>query len=278
MTTTLNLRGTIVDFSRPKIMGILNVTDDSFYDGGRHNTLDRALLQVDKMLQEGADLIDIGGQSTRPGATTLSAEEELDRILPVFEAIKSQFPNAFVSIDTYYSTIADTLLSLGADVINDVSSGEMDPEIIDVVASYQCPYILMHHCGIPAGKSHLPADANVLTEVFDYFVRKMRILQAKNVHQVILDPGFGFGKTIDQNYQLLRNLSFFQTFDHLILAGISRKSMIYKLLDISPEEALSATSALHMCALQNGARLLRVHDVKEAAQVVRLFDKLTQLA
>ena len=159
MATTLNLRGTIVDFSRPKIMGILNVTDDSFYDGGRHNTLDRALLQVDKMLQEGADLIDIGGQSTRPGATTLSAEEELDRILPVFEAIKAQFPNAFVSIDTYYSTVADTLLSLGADVINDVSGGEMDPEIIDVVASYQCPYILMHHCGCLLYTLTLPTKA-----------------------------------------------------------------------------------------------------------------------
>ncbi len=277
MATTLNLRGTIMAFDQPKIMGILNVTKDSFYDGGRYSDVAAALLQVDKMVLEGVDIIDIGGQSTRPGAQQLAADEELSQILPVFMAIRTRYPALAVSIDTFYASVADKLLSCGADLINDVSGGDQDPSIIEVVASYQCPYILMHHQGTPADMQLNPRYHNLLTDVFDYFVRKISFLHEMKIYDVVVDPGFGFGKTLEDNYQLLRHLSVFKQFNALVLAGISRKSMIYKLLEISPDTALSATSALHMVALQNGANILRAHDVQEAVQVRRLFEQLRKV-
>ncbi|MFT5833792.1 MAG: dihydropteroate synthase [Cognaticolwellia sp.] len=271
---TINCKGKLLDLSTPKIMGILNVTPDSFFDGGRYNSMDNALFQVEKMLEEGADIIDIGGMSSRPGAEIISTEEELKRVIPIVEAITKRFEESILSIDTVKSEVAKQAIEAGGHLINDISAGQFDDKLYETVAALDVPYILMHMNGSPKTMQHDPKYDNVITHVTDFFIREVGILRELGVKDILLDVGFGFGKTIDHNYQLLKQLKDFQIIDSPILVGISRKSMIYKLLNIQPQAALSATSALHLLALQNGGNLLRVHDVKEAKEVIELWKQI----
>jgi dihydropteroate synthase len=271
---TINCKGKLLDLSTPKIMGILNVTPDSFFDGGRYNSMDNALFQVEKMLEEGADIIDIGGMSSRPGAEIISTEEELKRVIPIVEAITKRFEESILSIDTVKSEVAKQAIEAGGHLINDISAGQFDDKLYETVAALDVPYILMHMNGSPKTMQHDPKYDNVITHVTDFFIREVGILRELGVKDILLDVGFGFGKTIDHNYQLLKQLKDFQIIDSPILVGISRKSMIYKLLNIQPQAALSATSALHLLALQNGGNLLRVHDVKEAKEVIKLWKQI----
>lgn len=271
---TINCKDKLLDLSTPKIMGILNVTPDSFFDGGRYDSVDNALFQVEKMLAEGADIIDIGGMSSRPGAEIISTEEELKRVIPVVEAIQQRFSDAILSIDTVKAEVAKQAIEAGGHLINDISAGQFDDKLYETVAKLDVPYCLMHINGTPKTMQHNPHYDNVITHVTDFFIREVGILRDLGVKDIILDVGFGFGKTIEHNYQLLKNLNDFKIFDLPLLVGVSRKSMIYKFLDITPDAALSATSALHFLALQNGGNLLRVHDVKEAKEVVLLWEKV----
>ena len=275
---TLKCRGKLIDISKPKLMGILNITPDSFFDGGENNSLKSALKQTEKMLSEGADFIDIGGMSSRPGAELISFEEEKKRILPVINAIVQEFPNAILSIDTFRSEIAKITINEGASVINDISGGDMDEKMFQTIASLKCPYILMHMRGNSKTMQSLTEYENVTIDVINELSKKIERLHKLNISDIIIDPGFGFSKTIEQNYQLLNELDIFSKVLELpILAGISRKSMIYKQLNIEPKDALNATTALNMVALQKGAKILRVHDVKEAKQVLDLYLALTKI-
>jgi dihydropteroate synthase len=274
---TINCKGKLLDLSTPKIMGILNVTPDSFFDGGRYDAVDNALFQVEKMLVEGADIIDIGGMSSRPEAEIISTEEELKRVIPVVEAIQQRFSDAILSIDTVKAEVAKQAIEAGGHLVNDISAGQFDDKLYETVAMLNVPYCLMHMSGTPKMMQHNPQYDDVITHVTDFFIREVGILRDLGVKDIILDVGFGFGKTIEHNYQLLKNLNDFKIFDLPLLVGVSRKSMIYKFLDITPESALSATSALHFLALQNGGNLLRVHDVKEAKEVIFLWEKVNDV-
>jgi dihydropteroate synthase len=274
---TINCKGKLLDLSTPKIMGILNVTPDSFFDGGRYNSVDNALFQVEKMLGEGADIIDVGGMSSRPGAEVISTEEELRRVIPIVEAIQQRFSDAILSIDTVKAEVAKQAIEAGGRLVNDISAGQFDAQLYETVARLNVPYFLMHMNGTPKTMQHNPEYDNVVTHVTDFFIREVGILRALGVKDIILDVGFGFGKTIEHNYQLLKKLQDFKIFDLPLLVGVSRKSMIYKFLDIEPESALNATSALHFLALQNGGNLLRVHDVKEAKEVIQLWQKINEV-
>jgi dihydropteroate synthase len=274
---TINCKGKLLDLSTPKIMGILNVTPDSFFDGGRYNSVDNALFQVEKMLGEGADIIDVGGMSSRPGAEVISTEEELRRVIPIVKAIQMRFSDAILSIDTVKAEVAKQAIEAGGHLVNDISAGQFDAQLYETVARLNVPYFLMHMNGTPKTMQHNPEYDNVVTHVTDFFIREVGILRALGVKDIILDVGFGFGKTIEHNYQLLKKLQDFKIFDLPLLVGVSRKSMIYKFLDIEPESALNATSALHFLALQNGGNLLRVHDVKEAKEVIQLWQKINEV-
>jgi dihydropteroate synthase len=274
---TINCKGKLLDLSTPKIMGILNVTPDSFFDGGRYNSVDNALFQVEKMLGEGADIIDVGGMSSRPGAEVISTEEELRRVIPIVKAIQMRFSDAILSIDTVKAEVAKQAIEAGGRLVNDISAGQFDAQLYETVARLNVPYFLMHMNGTPKTMQHNPEYDNVVTHVTDFFIREIGILRALGVKDIILDVGFGFGKTIEHNYQLLKKLQDFKIFDLPLLVGVSRKSMIYKFLDIEPESALNATSALHFLALQNGGNLLRVHDVKEAKEVIQLWQKINEV-
>jgi dihydropteroate synthase len=274
MSTTLSINcgGTLLSLDKPRVMGILNVTPDSFYDGGKY-TSDRAIMnQVERMLSEGADLIDVGGMSSRPGAVLIDEELEVKRVIPVVRGILAHFPNTLISVDTIRSSVAREAAAAGAVMINDISAGKFDAKMCSTVAELQLPYVLMHMQGSPEDMQHNPEYSQVTVEVLDFFIQKLGELRALGVKDVILDPGFGFGKTVDHNYQLLTNLSAFSMLDCPVLAGLSRKSMICKVLEVNPSKALNGTTALHMVALQNGARLLRVHDVKEARETISLFE------
>lgn len=275
MVKTINFNGKIVDISSPIVMGILNITDDSFYDGGKYRNINEALKQIEVMLHEGADIIDIGAQSTRPRAIQLSVDEEISRLQQIIPIAKKEFPNAILSIDTFYGAVADKVLSMGADMINDISGGDFDPTIFDIIAKYKCPYVLMHHKGTPTDMQINPQYQDVTLEVTDYFIHKIGELHQKGVYEIILDLGYGFGKTLEHNYTLLKNSSVFSKFNLPILTGISRKSMVYKLFNTNSKEALNGTTALHMFALLNGSKILRVHDVKEAKEVITLYNQLS---
>lgn len=272
--TTLNCAGRLIDISRPIIMGIINVTEDSFYAGSRFTALDAILQQAEKMLREGAQILDIGGMSSRPGATIISAEEEVKRIAPVIDALTKRFPEAILSLDTIYGHSAKVGAELGVGMINDISAGRLDASMYPTVAELGLPYVLVHMQGQPGNMQKNPEYKDVVTEVLDFFIAEVGKLRTLGVKDIILDPGFGFGKKLVHNYTLLKNMHVFKILDAPILAGLSRKSMIYRLLEIEPEAALNGTTALHMVALQQGAKILRVHDVRPAAEVIRLWETL----
>ncbi|NUO02601.1 MAG: dihydropteroate synthase [Saprospiraceae bacterium] len=272
--TTLNCRGHLLSLEEPVVMGILNVTPDSFYDGGRYTDLDAALFQVDAMLGAGAAIIDIGGMSSRPGAEILLPDAELKRVLPIVKAIAKRFPEAILSIDTIYSKTAKTCAEAGVAIINDISGGRFDDTLFQTVADLGLPYVLMHMKGEPGNMQGQAVYQDIVTEVLDFFIEGIGRLRALGVRDILLDPGFGFGKTAEHNFRLLNNLHVFQLTGCPVVAGISRKSMIWKSLKITPEEALNGTTALHMVALQQGARVLRAHDVRPAMETIQLWKTL----
>ena len=269
--TTLNCRGQLVDLSLPKVMGILNVSPDSFFDGGRFSSKAAIVEQVKKMLEEGATFIDVGAVSSRPGADFVSAKDEVTRLLPVVEMLVERFPNILLSVDTWRAEVAQKSLEKGACMINDISGGQWDEDLFDVVNEFQVPYILMHSKGTPENMQKNPQYENVVEEIIEFFDRQLSKLR---LNDVILDPGFGFGKSVEHNFEILKRLNEFRLFGRPVLAGISRKSMICKTLQVNPENALNGTTALDVLAVQSGAQILRVHDVKEAVEVVRLVGGL----
>lgn len=261
-----------LDFSTSQVMGIINVTPDSFYDGGTNRTNDAVILTAEKHLKEGATILDIGGMSSRPGAELISEEEELSRVIPALQLVLKYFPSALISIDTFRGKVADEALSNGASIINDISAGRFDESIVEVVAKRKCPYIIMHIQGIPQNMQQNPSYENVVKEVKAFFEERVAFMNRQGVKNLILDVGFGFGKTVAHNYQLLSCLKEFKAFGYPILAGVSRKSMLTKLLEISTEQSLNATTVANTLALVNGANILRVHDVKEAVEVLKIYN------
>ena len=251
-------------------MGILNVTEDSFFDGGKYENEKQIIDRCKKMLEEGASIIDLGAQSSRPGATLIEAEQELEKLLPIIKLLKTETPEIIISIDTFWAKTAKECIQGGAHIINDISAGEMDNKMFDTIAKLQVPYIIMHMQGTPTNMQSNPTYKNVVTDIVAYFKDKIKTLKAKGVEQIIIDPGFGFGKTLAHNYQLLNALEQLQKFEIPVLIGTSRKSMIYKLLDTNPQQALNGTSVIHTIALQKGASILRVHDVKEAMECIKI--------
>ncbi len=271
--TTLNCGGQLLDLSTPQIMGVLNVTPDSFYDGGKYADEKSLLAQTEKMISEGAAIIDVGGMSTRPKAEMISEEEEIKRAIPVIENIKKHFPSAIISIDTFRSPVAKVAVDAGATIINDVSGGNLDKKMFETVAKLRLPYILMHMQGTPETMQVNPVYKNVTLDIIDFFKQKIIQLESLGVTDIIIDLGFGFGKTPEHNFQLLKSLGDFRLLDKPILAGLSRKTGMIKLaVGIKPAYALNATTVLNTIALLNGASILRVHDVKEAVEAVKLVN------
>jgi dihydropteroate synthase len=271
---TINCKGRLIDLSSPKVMGILNITPDSFYDGGRLNSEREILAHVETMLNEGAFFIDIGAYSSRPGATHIDEDEELQRILPVIQMILKRFPEALLSIDTFRANVAERCVHAGACMINDISAGNLDPHMMQTISALGVPYIMMHMKGTPQNMRHQTDYSDLLKDILFYFSQKIASARQLQVVDLIIDPGFGFAKTLEQNYKLLTNLNLFQTLDLPILVGLSRKSMIYKALETSAKEALIGTVSLNTVALQKGANILRVHDVKQAVESVKLMQML----
>jgi dihydropteroate synthase len=276
-TGTINCQGSLLDLSKPVIMGIINITEDSFFAGSRTQHIDLILQRAAQHLEEGAQILDIGAQSTRPGAIDVGPDTELERLLPAVRTLKEHYPQAIISIDTYYANVADQTINAGAAIINDISAGNIDKDMIPTVGRLQVPYIAMHMKGTPANMQQRPDYKDVTQEVLDYFIRKRAECLQAGIKDIIIDPGFGFGKTIAHNYTLLKKLHVFHMLDCPLLIGISRKSMIYKLLDITPAEALNGTTILHTLALQQGARILRVHDVKAAMEAVKITQYVNAL-
>ena len=267
----MNCEGKLIDLSTPRIMGILNVTPDSFFDGGKNNTIQKALIKAEQMLLDGATFIDIGGYSSRPNATHIATSEEINRTAPIIEAIKKQFPNALISIDTFRSEVAKVALNSGACIVNDISAGKLDARMFDLVMKMQKPYIAMHMRGNPQDMHTKTNYTNVASEVVKELSSITNTLALQGVNDVIIDPGFGFSKTLEQNYKLLNNLELLQVLKRPILVGVSRKSMIYNLLKINSEESMNGTTVINTIALLKGANILRVHDVKEASEIVSIF-------
>lgn len=272
---TINCKGTLIDLSRPRVMGILNMTPDSFHDGGSYKNQKDVLLKVESMLEEGATFIDVGGYSSRPGADHVAENEELKRVIPVVELLVKEFPHILISIDTFRSKVADLSIKAGAAIINDISAGNLSPDMFNTIAKHQVPYIMMHMKGKPRNMQDNPVYDDVVKEMVFYFSEKIKQARDQKINDIVIDPGFGFGKTLEHNYEILNNLEFFKNLDKPILVGLSRKSMIYKLLKTSSEEALNGTTALHSIALMKGANILRVHDVKEAMECVKLVGQMS---
>jgi len=272
----LNINGGVFDLSSPKIMGVLNVTPDSFYDGGVFSNEKKILAQVEKMILDGADIIDIGGFSSKPGAKTISLKEEEKRVIPIIKLINKTFNKIIISVDTFRSEIAEKSLNEGASIINDISGGDLDKNIYQISYKYKAPYIMMHMNGVPLNMQNNPKYENINHDIIKDFTSKIDSAEKKGVCDIIIDPGFGFGKTIQHNYQILNNLKLYTVLKKPILVGISRKSMIYKLLKTEPSKALNGTTSLNTIALINGANILRVHDVKEAKEVIKLYSFLKE--
>ena len=273
LANSINCGNKLISLEHPIVMGILNTTPDSFYDGGKFNEEIAFIKRFEQMLDEGAMIIDIGGASSRPGAAALTTQEEITRTIPFIKSAIKQFPDAVISIDTYNSEVAKEAVYAGAQIINDISGGSLDNNMFDTVAALKVPYILMHMKGSPENMKEMASYENMILEIYQYFQSKISALQNRGVKDIILDPGFGFAKNIKQNYVLLKNLNIFKNLHLPILAGLSRKSMIYKSLGITAEESLNGTTALNMISLINGASILRVHDVKEAVQTIQLYKR-----
>jgi len=271
---TINCKGELIDLTLPKIMGILNLTPDSFYDGGKYKDEKSILLQIEKMLQEGATFIDIGAYSSRPGAEVVSEDEELRRIIAIVELLIKTFPQITLSIDTFRSKVAGRCLEAGAALINDISAGRLDKNMLATIAKYKAPYIMMHMKGTPQNMQQNTVYENLLTDILHYFSQRVSAARALGIHDVIIDPGFGFAKTLEQNFELLQKLDLFQNLNLPVLVGLSRKSMIYKTLETNAQNALNGTTALNMLALSKNANILRVHDVKEAVECTKLYENL----
>lgn len=272
---TINIKGELLELSQPIVMGILNITPDSFFAESRKQGEQEIVTRVAEIVTQGGKIVDIGAQSTRPSSTLLSSKEEIERLKPVLNIINKEFPDAILSVDTFYSDVARFCVEEhGVDIINDISGGEMDKNMFDTVASLNVPYILMHMRGTPQTMSQLTDYNNLVQDIFYYFSKKIAELHLKGVNDIIIDPGFGFSKTIDQNYELMASLKGFSIFELPLLVGISRKKMIYNLIDSTAEESLNGTSILNTFALQNRADILRVHDVKEAVEAVKITEKL----
>jgi dihydropteroate synthase len=272
---TLNCQGKILSLHEPVVMGILNVTPDSFFAGSRTTSEKTVLERAQKLLSEGAAILDIGGYSSRPGAVDISSEEEQNRIVPAIKSLKQEFPDVVISVDTFRADVAQAAIEAGAAIINDISGGTIDGRMFATTAALQVPYILMHMRGTPQTMQTLTQYQDLLPEMLRYFAEKVDALRRLGVNDIIIDPGFGFAKTVEQNYEVLRQLEIFRILELPVLSGLSRKSMTYKTLGIGPEEALNGTTALNMMALTKGAKILRVHDVKEAVQTVKLYLKTT---
>ena len=273
---TINLNGNLMDLSTPKIMGILNVTPDSFYDGGMFDSNKKILDHVEKMLTDGADIMDVGGYSSRPGAKEVKLKDEIKRVVPTIELIKKEFNETTISVDTFRSEVALQAVNSGASIINDISGGDLDPNMFNCVAELNVPYIIMHMQGNPKNMQNNPLYENIIVEIIENLSKKVFKATEAGVIDVIIDPGFGFGKTIEHNYKILSELSFFKELDCPILVGLSRKSMIYSLLEEKPENVLNGTTCLNTVSILNGANILRVHDVKEAKEVVKLTNFLNK--
>lgn len=271
---TINIGGNLIDLSIPKVMGILNLTPDSFYDGGKYNTAENALKQTEKMLTEGADFIDIGAYSSRPRAEHITQEEELERLIPIIKLVKTQFNNAVISVDTFRAAVAEQAVAEGAQIINDISAGEMDVNMFETISRLRVPYILMHMKGTPQTMQQNPQYTDVLIEVCDYFLPKIKRLTALGAVDLIIDPGFGFAKNTDHNYELLGKLQMLKILEVPVMVGVSRKSMVYKPLGSTSTDALNGTTVLNTVALMKGAGILRVHDVKQAVEAVKLVSKI----
>jgi dihydropteroate synthase len=275
MNNTININGDLLDLSTPIVMGILNITPDSFYAGSRKQEISDILNRVQEILSQGGTIIDIGAQSTRPTSELLSAQEEISRLVPALTAINNEFPEAIISVDTFYSEVAEYCVNKHRiSIINDISGGEIDKKMFETVAHLQVPYILMHMRGTPQTMQQLTNYNHLIQDISFYFSEKIAKLHHLGVNDIIIDPGFGFSKDVDQNYELMRHLSFFENFDLPLLVGVSRKSMACKLLDIKAKDALNATTILNTYALMNGANILRVHDVKEAMETIKITEQL----
>lgn len=270
----INCKGRLIDLHHPKVMGILNLTPDSFYDGGKYKSAADILRQVEKMISAGAAFIDMGAYSSRPRAMHISQDEELSRLLPVLELVLKEFPDALISIDTFRSHVAHTAIRSGACMVNDISGGSMDEDMFETIAKLQVPYILMHMVGTPQTMQQNVQYENLVKDIIFYFSKKVFELRKLGVNDLILDPGFGFSKTLDQNFELLQKLELFSGMNLPLLVGLSRKSMLYKLLDLDADRALNATTSVNTIALMKGASILRVHDVQEAMETVSIFEKI----
>ncbi len=271
---TINCKGQLIDLSSPKVMGIINVTPDSFFDGGKYKDESTILNQVETMLKNRTTFIDVGGYSSRPGADNVSETEELNRIIPVIELILKHFPETLISVDTFRSEVAKKSIEAGSALINDISAGKLDDNMLSTIGKLSVPFIMMHMKGNPKTMQQQTDYDDLVKEVISYFAERIAAAHAERINDIIIDPGFGFAKTLEQNYELLNHLELLNILDKPILAGVSRKSMIYKSLNTTSKNALNGTTALHMVALQNGSRILRVHDVKEAMECVTLYNQL----
>ncbi|MGY8949597.1 MAG: dihydropteroate synthase [Flavobacteriales bacterium] len=273
---TINIKGTLLDLTKPKIMGILNITPDSFFDGGEYNSEYKILNQVEKMLLEGADIIDIGGHSSRPGAKKLTIEKETERVIPIIKLIVGKFKNIIISIDTFRSEIARKAIEAGASIINDISGGDLDKKMYQVAGELKVPYIIMHMKGVPSNMQNDTEYDNVIFDIIKNLSYKIDLAKKAGVLDIIIDPGFGFGKSLKDNFKILKNLSSFKQLNQPIMVGLSRKSMIYKLLESSANDALNGTTCLNSISLNNGANIIRVHDVKEAKEAVKLIEFMNE--
>jgi dihydropteroate synthase len=273
---TINCKGQLIDLSVPKVMGILNVTPNSFFDGGKYKNEDELLARTQKMLTEGATFIDVGAYSSKPNAEFVSEEEEISRIIPVVNLLQKHFPDIILSIDTFRAGVAKICIENGAAVINDISAGKLDDKMLETIAKFQVPYIMMHMKGTPQTMQTLVQYEDIIKEMLFYFSERIAAARVLGINDLIVDPGFGFAKTLEQNFEVFQKSELFQVLELPLLVGVSRKSMIYKTLDSNAEMALNGTTVLNTIALTKGAKILRVHDVKEAVECVRLFNKLSQ--
>ena len=274
---TLNYQGKLIEFDTPIIMGIVNTTPDSFYEGSRVESTNQIIEQVNQFVKEGVDIIDVGGYSSRPGADEVSEEEEINRILPAIKLIRQTFKNLLISIDTFRPNVAKIALENGANIINDISGGQFDEQIFNIASTYSAPYIMMHMRGTPQNMQNNTHYEQLIKELVYFFSKQIQTAQKNGVKDIIIDPGLGFSKTLEQNYEIIKHLDLFKVLDKPILIGASRKSMLYKLLDISADESLNATTVINTIALLNGANILRVHDVKEAVELKKTYRKIKEI-